>query len=146
MSGPTGESPGFRSSSGSFVTDLIIGWNFGGQWLVHHYEPAHWFSLDGATTVTGLGGIAVTRYLAPEAPCWLLRFGLGSYERWVFHASELEKADAGLGIGVGFGRELSPHLSLECDLTWGTPKVEADGFTSEMETLGVSLAVKALAY
>jgi hypothetical protein len=133
------------------ATDFKIGYAWDNSWAVYYTSKVSWFNIQNAlgnevTIANGLGAVAVTHWLKPQAPSGFVAGGLG-YSTWSLpfedHAPDTW---FGPGLFVGGGYEFARHWSWEGYLAWGRPKDTESGIEFSAKTFSIMLSVNVLGY
>jgi hypothetical protein len=145
-----------RSSSSNWETkpsvlaDIKIGYAPSEKYQIYFFNVASMFGLDNAlgghvTISNGVGGVGMTMYSKPIAPCSYYNFGVG-VASWDAVSEDDGDAWWGFGVMVGGGYEFARHWSLEGTLTYGHPTISEWGAKASTDAIAIGFKIIVLAY
>ena len=129
----------------SVLSDFKIGFGPSDQMLIYYFSHVTWFSIENVfendvTIANGVGGLGVTYFLRPQAPCWFVEGGIG-FASWATPFEENSRSMTGFGIWLGAGHEFSRHWMVEVSVGSGNPSDEEYDLkaTTKATTIGISV-------
>lgn len=97
------------------------------------------------TVAHGIGGLGITFYLQPVAPCFFFT-GVIGFSTWAYPFEDDPETWSGFGIAFGGGYEFSPHWSVEANISHGKPGDSAYGVDWYYKATTLKICVVGTAY
>ncbi len=139
-----------RENKLPLVTSFVIGGGLSPNVLLYYFNKVSFFSIenvlgDNVAIASGVGGLGVTYYLTPKAPCAYFMGGLGG-ATWSAPFEEDGDWWYGFGTMFGAGYEFSPHWSIEADVAFGWPSDEEMGIKATSNVFSLMVTFNGIAY
>ena len=139
-----------RESELPLMTDFKIGYAPNDLVEIYYMNKVSWFGFENAlgddvTITSGLGGLGVTYFFEPAAPCLFLTGGIG-FSSWTTPFEEDADTWSGIGLTAGVGYEFAPHWYVAGDVCWGKPSTEESGIDFSTNALSLNLTINVIGY